>query len=398
MSSRVTTLLFAAVLGAPLMNAQFDFNIDGHPIQVHSFVQQGFAYSNQNNYLTMDTSNGTFEMTDGGANIGMSITDKFHVGAQIYVRNIGQLGKWRPSLDWAYGDYKFTDWLGIRVGKVKTVLGLYNDVQDAEFLQTWALLPQAVYPLDLRSNNIAHIGGDIYGSISLHKAGRLNYTGYAGARTFDQYGGYYYFSQDQGIPITSTSGHVEGGDLRWMTPLDGLMFGASFMNQTQDRHGNYEIPGLTGPYQLTSNPQHTVATYFDFVHKNWHFNWELRKAAYLADIKSSFPGVFVFDGTDKGLFVSAAYRVRKWLELGAYNSRYYVLHPTNPTNPDTNHIFDQVATARFDINRVWNFKAEAHFINGYGDVYSAHGFYSRDNPDGLKPTTNMLVLRTGLTF
>jgi hypothetical protein len=108
--------------------------------------------------------------------------------------------------------------------------------------------------------------------------------------------------------------------------------------------------------------------------------------------------VFVFDGTDKGLFVSAAYRVRKWLELGAYNSRYYVLHPTNPTNPDTNHIFDQVATARFDINRVWNFKAEAHFINGYGDVYSAHGFYSRDNPDGLKPTTNMLVLRTGLTF
>ena len=37
-------------------------------------------------------------------------------------------------------------------------------------------------------------------------------------------------------------------------------------------------------------------------------------------------------------------------------------------------------------------------MNGTGDPYSPHGCYSQDNPDGLKPTNNMLVVRTGWNF
>jgi len=51
--------------------------------------------------------------------------------------------------------------MGFRAGKVKTALGLYNDTQDAESLHTWALLPQALYPTDLRTSLIAHTGGDV---------------------------------------------------------------------------------------------------------------------------------------------------------------------------------------------------------------------------------------------
>ena len=93
----------------------------------------GVAYSNENTYLTMNTSQGSFALTDAGANIGMSVTDKFHVGAQLYLRNIGPLGKWRPDLDWAYAGYKSKDWLGVRGGKVKTALGLYNDTRTLNF-------------------------------------------------------------------------------------------------------------------------------------------------------------------------------------------------------------------------------------------------------------------------
>src|ERR1700722_10815228 len=146
-----------------LLHAQFDFTVDGRQVQIHSFASEGFAYSNDNNYLTMDTSKGSFAMTDAGANISMPVTDSFRVGAQVYARNIGQLGDYHLQLDWAYGDYKFKDWFGIRAGKVKTALGLFNDTQDEGFLHTWAILPQSIYPLDLRSNVIAHTGGDIYG-------------------------------------------------------------------------------------------------------------------------------------------------------------------------------------------------------------------------------------------
>jgi hypothetical protein len=90
-----------------------------------------------------------------------------------------------------------------------------------------------------------------------------------------------------------------------------------------------------------------------------------------------------------------AYRVTKRLEIGTYNSRFYVDAPQNPADKASNHIFDQVVTARFDITKWMNIKVEEHFINGYGDTYSEHGFYAANNPNGLKPSTDMLVIRAG---
>ena len=110
-----TTLLTALLCVAPaVMNAQFDFTVDGRQIQVHSFASQGFMYSNDNNYMTMPTSTGSFAFTDFGANISTQLTDKLRLGAQLYDRNIGQLGNWHPDLDWAVADYKLKDWFGIR--------------------------------------------------------------------------------------------------------------------------------------------------------------------------------------------------------------------------------------------------------------------------------------------
>ncbi len=72
----------------------------------------------------MGTSGGSFAMTDGAINVSMRLTSKLRIGAQGYVRNIGQLGHGHVTLDWAFADYKFNDWIGIRGGRIKTALGL----------------------------------------------------------------------------------------------------------------------------------------------------------------------------------------------------------------------------------------------------------------------------------
>src|SRR5512141_2963582 len=112
--------MLAMALGAipASLYAQFNVAVLGRKVQVHSFASQGFAISNDNNYLTMNTSRGTFAMTDFGANVSTQITDRFRVGAQIYDRNVGRLGNWRPDLDWAFADYRIKDWFGVRGGKV----------------------------------------------------------------------------------------------------------------------------------------------------------------------------------------------------------------------------------------------------------------------------------------
>src|SRR5437899_12765804 len=94
-----TIALVALVCASPdLLHAQLDFKLAGRPVQVHSFASQGFAYSNQNNYLTMKTSRGAFSMTDLGLNISMPVTDRFRVGAQLYSYNVGLLGRYRPQV------------------------------------------------------------------------------------------------------------------------------------------------------------------------------------------------------------------------------------------------------------------------------------------------------------
>jgi len=94
MKVKMMIVLVAALSIAPsVMHGQFDFKLADRTIQVHSFASQGFASTNDNNYLTMKTTDGSFAMTDGGVNASVALTEKLRVGAQVYVRNFGRMGK-----------------------------------------------------------------------------------------------------------------------------------------------------------------------------------------------------------------------------------------------------------------------------------------------------------------
>jgi hypothetical protein len=402
------TLALAAVLSvAPgLLYAQFDFTLAGRNVQIHSFASQGFGYSDNNNYLTMKTSQGSFAMTDGGANISTQITDHLRIGAQIYLRNVGELGNWHPVLDWGFADYKFKDWLGVRGGKVKTTLGLFNDSQDNEFLHTWALLPQSMYPLDLRGATLAHEGGDVYGHISVKRLGHLEYTVYGGARAFDPYGGYPYslhteFSTPTSqFNLVSETGEVVGADLRWTTPVKGLLVGASHARYTYENHGEGDPGNAYAGYSSAQSVKNYVnGFYFDYspgrmrLYGEYQRYWE-DDGLFVGSAENPFYVLDYFKN-QTSWYAAVSYRISKHLELGTYHSRFYGYSNVAPTNC---HLFDQTVTARVDLNSHWDLKVEGHFMNGVPSGLNQRGFYVSVNPNGFKDTTNMLVVRTGFAF
>ena len=412
---QVKAIMLGATLSlAPgLIHAQFDFPLAGRDVQVHSFASQGFTYSNNNNYLTMDTSRGSLAMTDFGANVGTQLSEKLHVGAQIYDRNLGRLGNWRPEVDWAFADYRFKDWFGIRGGKVKTVVGLYNDIQDMEFLHTWALMPQSVYPADVRGDSIAHLGGDIYGNVAIKKLGAFSYTLWGGKRLNDPEGGYLYglstssrvanpdgtfgYTTSATKNITYYGGPAYGADLRWQTPVPGLLVGASYMRQNITTNGQYIKP-TTIPYRMITLRDPSDAFYYEYTLGNLKLAGEYRRE--LRYSRNNLPtGALIGGGGDaRSGFVSATYRISRLLELGSYHSRFILDWVANHGNPK-NHVFDQVVAARVDISRYVDFKVEGHFIDGSAITSVLNrGFYAAPNPAGLKPTMNMLVLRLGYHF
>jgi len=383
-------MLAGAMLFVPgRMRAQFDFNVDNHQVQVHSFGSQGFFDSNDNNFASMKTSDGNFGYTDFGVNVGTNLTDHFHIGAQMYVRHLGALDDATPRLDWAVADYKFKDWFGIRAGKVKTTLGLYNDTQDLNFLNTWALMPQGIYPIDVRSATIAHEGGDVYGQVSLKRLGSLSYTAYFGYNPNDPANGYTYGLQGLGLKLNQWAGKAWGGDLRWTTPLPGFVLGASLLDQRP--YGNLVFFGAPTVYRTEENQ--TTQYYTQYQYRGLKVDMEFRRA-----YRDQFiPQVFsiAYDGI--AYYAAASYRVNKWLELGSYDSHYYA-NWRQPLSPPANHIFDKVVTARVDFDPHWYLKLEGHLMNGYAASNNAHGFYGQTNPLGLKPDTNMLVVMTGFNY
>jgi hypothetical protein len=410
---KVKVVLLCACLwaGGMTLRAQ-DFKLFDRTVQVHGFASQGFVYTNDNNWLTMNTSQGSGAFTDFGVNLSTHITDKLLVGAQGYDRNLGQLGQYHPSLDWAVADYRFKSWLGFRGGKVKTTLGLYNDTQDLDFLRPFALLPQSVYPTDLRDDTIAHLGGDVYGSIPLkRKLGDLSYTAYAGHRSDSLYSGYPYLLSHTAVAIrfNSYGGLQYGADLRWKTPARGLLVGASRLNADITGRGTrseyLDAPGGS-PFLETTKAEWTNQFYGQYTRGKLHLDSEYRRF-----IRDHVIGGTSTTLTDiRGWYVSADYRIIKRLQLGSYYSRYTAtsvfggfLHSVGvPDETDTslpaNHIYDKAITGRVDLNKFWYLKIEGHFMAGYGDNNYPDGFYPQVNPQGFKPNTNALVIKTGINF
>jgi hypothetical protein len=393
-----------------VLHAQ-EFKVLGRMVQVHGFVSQGFIYTNDNNWLTMNTSQGSAAFTDFGLNVSSHLTDKLLVGAQVYDRNLGQLGQYHPSLDWAVADYRFKSWFGVRGGKVKTTLGLYNDTQDLDFLHTFALLPQSIYPTDLRDATIAHVGGDIYGNISFkHRLGDFSYTAYVGHRSDSIYSGYPYYLSSFGGHIESFGGLQYGADLRWNTPLKGLLIGASRMNEDITGKGSAIDPFNPGaglvPYSESSKADWTNQFYGEYTAGRFRIDSEYRRYWRNQEL---FSGTSESFADVRGWYISGAYRICKRLQIGSYYSHYTISNvvtgalsafypPATDTGLPTNHDYDKVVTGRVDLNRFWNLKIEGHFMNGYGSGPYPNGFYTQVNPQGFKPQTNALVVRTSFSF
>jgi len=389
--------LIAFLWLAPIGLQAQDFEVFDRKVQVHGFVSQGYVYTSGNNWLTM-TSNGSGSpgMTDMGLNMSSSVTDKLRIGVQVYDRNLGQLGQYHASVDWAMGDYRFKRWLSFRGGKVKTTLGLYTDTQDLDFLHTFALMPQGMYPVDLRDANIAHLGGDVYGTARLaHKLGSLSYTGYVGHRSDSIYSAYPYFLAARGTTERRYGGRQLGADLRWETPLKGLLVGLSRLNENISGFGLRG--GLPNLEETKGKADFTNQFYGEYVRGNLRLDAEYKRFHRDHLIRN----LTAEDKTNVHTwYIAGSYRVMKRLELGSYYSNYTItstfLNLTDTSLPQ-GHDYDKVVSGRVDINRFLYAKVEGHFMDGYGFGPYPNGFYPQQNPI-FAPSTKALVMKTGFNF
>ncbi len=193
-------------------------------VEAHAFVSQGFLLTSQSNYLTPETTKGSFQYTEVGVNLTKQVTDRLRIGLQFFASDLGPTATFEPRMDWFYLDYRLADWLGLRAGRVKIPFGLYNEVNDVDSGRVPILLPQSIYPLENRNYLLAQTGGEIYGYLRMAAAGALEYRLYGGTILLDSslFAGTPY----QVIPAM-TSPTSRAARLLWEMPIDGLRIGGS---------------------------------------------------------------------------------------------------------------------------------------------------------------------------
>lgn len=375
--------------------------VDPLALQVHGFVSPGFLVSTNNNYLA-ESKNGSFEFAEAGINFTKPLTDELRVGLQLFARDLGRTGNYNAKVDWFYLDYHFRDWLGMRAGRIKIPFGLYNEINDVDAARVPILLPQSVYPVSNRDFLLAQTGGELYGRLSLQRAGTLDYRAY---------GGTIFLQADlpPGAPYAIsrlTVPYLVGGRVLWETPLEGLRAGGSvqFLHLDTDLQFNpstWAKMVMAGdlPMNFTGTVKSTIpallwvgsieyardALLIAAEYSRWHTSVD-------SNTPSLFPGPNVeTSSTSERAYLMASYRITNWFTPGTYYSVYFPNVHDRTGRAARQH--DVAATLRFDINAYWLVKLEGHFMHGTAGLESR----INDNQPLARLTDNWWVFMTKTT-
>lgn len=356
-------------------------DVAGRPVAVHGFVSQGYLKSDHGNYLG-DSEKGTFDFTEYALNASLYPAESVYVGAQMYARRLGYWGSYKPELDWAVLDYRFKDWIGARLGRVRIPHGFYNEIRDTDALRTGVFLPQSVYNEAWRDAFMSlSFGGGLYGVTPHNAFGHLDYRLYYGKLGLRDDSGFVTYLGDQ---FGSDASNVENDEvwsfsLQWNTPADGLRFG--YTDNTFDLSGALHTwatspswthvfgPGGGVHLDYRARPRARVFS-VEYIWRDLTLVAEYMRVNqnYRLDVAGG-ERLNESDPIMEAYYAGVGYRFTDWMEVGVSYSEFYPdrkdrdgrLQSTG--RPETySWLKDFAVTARFDVGNLRLFKMEGDLI------------------------------------
>ena len=363
-------------------------------VEFHGFLSQAWMNTTKNNYMANDTVGGSFSWTEIGLNASMQITDDLRIGGQVFIKELGQFGNWDPIIDWLYIDYRFTDWFGLRLGKLKIPNGLLGEYRDLTFTFPWAILPPG-YSYVSRQYSTSVWGAGIYGNILLGGLGDMDYTFYYGTKSIDRDDAISVRTGEElsaMLPgaVTTDSWDITamyGGQLLWNTSLDGLTIAATTImsNLSSDSDSvlgkvtlevpDYCISKLSAKYQTEK-----LTLIIEYSRE------------YSGNLTVAIPAIGMnnrIERIDKESYYSSlSYQLTDFLSIGTY----YGVSESRENRDDGKFLRDFAVNLQYKITDYWDVKLEAHACEGESTLLNFN------NPGGLERRWYLFVVKTSINF
>ena len=262
-------------------------------LRIKGFLSQGYLESSHYNYLA-DSEDGDFAFSELAINASWTPLDRTTINGQVFAFELGPYGNYEPILDYLFLDYSPRKEFGIRLGRIKRELGIYNHIQDIDLSRTAILLPMGMYDQRYRDSTAALDGLSTYGTLKLAQGHSIDYNIYGGIYSLENDGGIAGFALS-GISRTSINARVEEiitdynvGFQFWYNPtIEGLRLGLGLsyypnvtLNTASEFPDQFPIPQLAGQtyrsYNTNINNQGARLSAEYFI-GNWNFAAEFNQ-------------------------------------------------------------------------------------------------------------------------
>lgn len=335
-------------------------------VEIHGFASQGYVKTTkENEYPVGNSGEGSYNFNDFGINFSKRLSPQLRVGLQLFAQDRGNFGNDTITVDWAYGDYRYEDWLGARAGKIKIPLGLYNESRDNDALRNPIFLPQGIYSDYFRDVTNSVLGFGVYGTRPLGGAGRVSYQLNIGTLPLNE---------DSALSgalsaMSMSSGATYNYGLEWQTPVNGLRVATTGLStEWATTFGN-----PASPMNVSIEPFKRYFYSLEYVKNNLTLNAEYGIENLDFTWTPANPTTFQPRRGDSW-YVGAAYRFTDWMEVGSYYNEYYQdrnnrdgsNHATTYGMPNDFNMYqkDFALTVRFDPVPNVVVKFEGHAIQG----------------------------------
>jgi len=387
----------------------------GDRLRINGFASQAFLRSDGNNYLVEDSGDGSFQLTEIGLAVNVKIAKELRVGGQLLARDFGLEGNHAVKVDWAFGEYRPYGELGLRVGRVKLPIGLYNEERDLDILRPTAFLPQGVYDELTREFLIAGVGAAAFGNVSLGGSGDVDYIAFVGRiavsdeTTFVRVQKRYVSGaalQSFGAPVTDYDFRSDTGvavRLIYNTPLSGLRVGLSY----SDLNGRFELGAGGTPFSELLAGTGIPGTATGGFRDSWVVSGEYLTESFdlRAELKRFRTEAATFGqvtelGDTRAWYVMGTLRIPE-IERVSVTASYdefvrYTDREHDPANGRHNHKKDLGVGLRWDVRRGVALKAEYHDVRGAAAVFDTWGELNRQ--DGLAEDWSYFIAKASFAF
>lgn len=217
-----------AIATAALASRAAAVDVAEGKLTVSGFGHWGYGKTGNENVYLVGSEDGQYDNAQFSLAVTAYPQEDIVVAGQVFLAADGE-----AAMDWAFAEYRLSDLLRVRAGKVKNPLGIFMEVKDVGTLRPFFSLPQSVYgPANFAAE--AYYGAGLTGDWDGASWG-LAYDLYVGALSIPSF-------EPTAAPLVGLAGtappydfaavgieeeeatNVVGGRLVLSTPLDGLTF------------------------------------------------------------------------------------------------------------------------------------------------------------------------------